>query len=341
MNKEFGNLGQGDNGLPQPVRPGSGKLYELTIHPSAHGVPRETLATFRNMNRLIRANHERWAENYADHVTNSHAAILGTADRALSRTPADKRKRALILGSGNCLDIPLAELTDRFDEVTLVELDHESTEQAVRDLPPANQSKVKIVAADITGIVGEFADKINPTLALPIRDFLGRAAEVTQQIDVSNRDLELGEDYTFVCSQLVMTQLASLPNQFLRDAVNKRYDVHLSAQPGGDDHELFMGIQYLKIMLEIEHIRNLARLAAGDGTVHLADTYAELPPTPVTDRSQLLPMVVTELIDPVIAQEFIKVDQEPEYWIWDNEPGKRRFYVMAHSLDPKPKEGVI
>lgn len=337
MSIESGNLGKGDNGLPQPTRPGRGSYYELSIHPSAQSIPAETVASFVKINAAIRRNHEQWKNIYAEHINNSKASILHTAERALSRTPHGKRKKALILGAGNCSDIPLPELTDRFDEVTLVEIDNESTERAVKDLSPAQQKKIKIVAADVTGIVGEFAEGINQTLTSPLPDFLVRAAEVIREIDVTEKNPDLEDDYTFVSSHLVMSQLAGLPNNYLRTTIMKRYGIRLSSEPGRDDEQLLNNLNIFNHLLQIEHINLLAKLVSSNGTVHLADTYAKVLPTPDPSQPQILKMILPEIIDPFIVQNFTSSTDEADYWMWDNKPGEYKFFIMSHSLDPKPQ----
>ena len=309
--------------------------YGLVMHPSVLSIPPATIDAFVAMNASIRSNHERLRAVYAEHVTNSKGAISKTAERALSRAPEGKQKTALILGAGNCLDIPLVDLTTKFDKVTLVEVDHKSTEAAVKELPRELQRKTEIVAADVTGFVGDFAGKIQPATVSSLPEFLRRATTIAKQTDVRGKGPDLGTDYTFVSSQLVMTQLASLPHDYLQTAVRKRYGTNLSSMPGGADHDLFMNMQRVTLELQQEHIRQLSELANPNGTVHLADTYAKLVPIPFSDQQQIWPMVLTTKIDPVVEQHFTSIPQEPNLWIWDNSPGNYKFAVMAHSFDPK------
>src|SRR5437667_3737606 len=213
--------------------PKGDKFYDFRVDPSMQHVPTETVNTFVAMNASIRSNHERLEGVYAEHVNNSKGAILATAERALSRVPDGKKKKALILGAGNCLDIPLLQLTDKFDEVTLVEVDYESTERVVRQLTLDRQRKTKVIAADITGVVGEFAGRVQQAMTSSLPEFLIKGAEIVRNIDVVEKAPDLGNDYTFVSSQLVMSQLANLPHEFLYSTVHKRYGAWLSTMPGG------------------------------------------------------------------------------------------------------------
>ncbi len=310
--------------------------YGLVIHRSVRDIPATTRARFAEENRSIRERTERFGLAYNEHIQKSQQAILTTADRALSRAPQEKEKTALILGSGNCLDIPLAELTDRFDKVTLVEIDHQSTEAAVKKLSPEQQQKTTIIATDITGVVADFAKRMDLHLNRPMQAFLARAPGSVAQFDVTGKGLSVGADYTFVSSQLVMTQVSSLPILSLREKFFKKYGVHLSTQPGGADHELIMALQPKTIGLQQEHIRQLARLVAPSGTVHFADTVTLFKYSPFSKEPKRLPVSNPQFIVPVIGEQFTSPNPQGDAWLWNHEPGKSQFLVMAHSFDPKP-----
>lgn len=331
MKKEF--LIVNNDGTP----PRAERFYNLSVHSSLFGIPTATMDAFTGMNASIRSNYKEHGGNYEEHLIKSKKAILTTAERAISRAPDGIKKKALILGAGSCLDIPLAELADRFDEVTLLEVDFNSTETAVRNLTLERQRKIKIIAADATGIMGEFAGNIQRATASPLPDFLRIGAKIVHNTDPKEKAPDIGHDYTFVSSQLVMSQLAGIPMEFVRSVFRSRYQRELSNTPGGLDHDLLMNFQQLSFELHQEHIRHLARLVAPEGTVHFADTYAKLLPIPFSDQFQALPMVATGIIDPVIAEHFDVVPQEPDFWLWNNNPGQSQYGIISQSLDPKQK----
>jgi len=61
------------------------------------------------------------------HLNHSRNLILKAAELTLEGHKDDSPKRVLVIGAGNCLDIPLKELTDMFDEVYLLDLAYKTT----------------------------------------------------------------------------------------------------------------------------------------------------------------------------------------------------------------------
>ncbi len=89
------------------------------------------------------ARQRRCRSAWQPHLVRSRSLILEAADRSV------QNGKALILGSGLLFDIPLAELSWRFREVTLVDILHFwRVRQAVR-----RYSNVHLHRLDITGIV--------------------------------------------------------------------------------------------------------------------------------------------------------------------------------------------
>jgi len=69
----------------------------------------------------IRARQRRCRAAWASHRAHTRAALLDAVERD---TRSERRRTALVLGSGPLLDIPLAELAARFESVWLVDLVH-------------------------------------------------------------------------------------------------------------------------------------------------------------------------------------------------------------------------
>lgn len=83
-------------------------------------------------------------------------AVKHLFDTALEIMPL--RNCAMILGSGNCRDIPLDILTDQFESVVLVDIDSETSERV-----SLKNSKISYIKCDLSGLL----DWINtlPTLS--------------------------------------------------------------------------------------------------------------------------------------------------------------------------------
>lgn len=101
------------------------------------GLDREAVA--------IAARYRRRRADWAPHLAATRAAVLESAGACA------ERGTALILGSGACLDVPVAELAERFARVVLVDALHpRSAKRLAKAL-----GNVRLVEADITGLTGK------------------------------------------------------------------------------------------------------------------------------------------------------------------------------------------
>ncbi len=64
----------------------------------------------------IAKRHARVRAAWAPHLAACQAMVLATAERC------PLRRRALVIGAGDCLDVPVAELAERFEEVVLADI---------------------------------------------------------------------------------------------------------------------------------------------------------------------------------------------------------------------------
>lgn len=96
----------------------------------------------------IAARHERARAAWAPHLAASREAILAGAARC--PTP----RRSLIIGAGNCLDVPVAELVDQFDEVLLADV---VGCPAARSLARRFRGRLRCVSWDATGALARLA----------------------------------------------------------------------------------------------------------------------------------------------------------------------------------------
>lgn len=80
------------------------------------------------------------------HVATSRRLILSAAQRV-------GRGEALVLGAGECQEIPLAELVERFDTVTLVDVDEQALSRALdlHRLTPSQRQRVRTTVAELNG----------------------------------------------------------------------------------------------------------------------------------------------------------------------------------------------
>lgn len=328
--------------------------YEITVDPSAIGMPTDILELYVQTNRSIFENSQIFGSEHADHINRSQENILKTAALGIASTPEGQPKKALLLGVGNCLDLPLEELAEMFDSLTLVELDRESVEGAVKLLPVDLQRKIHIIIADITGVTSQYAKRIKSAAQGDIFGFLSKATSAVKEINTKAAisTPNFGDSYAFVCSQLLTTQLGNLPNQYANNVVLARYNQRLSTQPFApnpkgfgplipvSDIELFMAHQdFRQRNLPDAHVNLLLQSVSPTGSVYMADTIARVLYDNSTDGEDHY-MVNTKEFEERLYSHFNLLYQ-PQEWRWIHTPTgdstKRRqdFLVRAYSLSPK------
>lgn len=145
----------------------------------------------------IRARAARCANAWKPHQERTRAVILQAVERC------KQRRKAVVLGSGPLLDVPLAELAAGFREVLLVDVVHPLTAGWRRKRFP----NVRAVTADVTSVAeAVYGVARDPKASLP-------RAEPKLFCDDAEIDL--------VASVNLMSQLPYLPVEYLR-----RFDVH-------------------------------------------------------------------------------------------------------------------
>ncbi len=100
----------------------------------------------------------RCAAAWAPHQEYTRRRIL----TAIAEAPAG-RNTAIILGSGPCLDLPMAELLSRFSRILLVDVAHPP---AARQLA-RRHAAIHLLEHDLTGVAAALADGTSPTPPAP------------------------------------------------------------------------------------------------------------------------------------------------------------------------------
>jgi hypothetical protein len=96
----------------------------------------------------IAARHARVREAWQSHLSASREAILTGADRCISR------RNVLVIGTGDCLDVPVVELAARFDSVLLADVVISPT---ARRLARRFRDRVRCIQWDATGVLSALA----------------------------------------------------------------------------------------------------------------------------------------------------------------------------------------
>ncbi len=92
--------------------------------------------------------HRRTAAAWGPHLAASRAAILEGAERCRTRA------LVLVIGAGDCRDVPVAELAARFDQVVLTDV---VLGPELRRLARTSAGKVRAEVWDATGVLAELA----------------------------------------------------------------------------------------------------------------------------------------------------------------------------------------
>jgi hypothetical protein len=140
----------------------------------------------------IRRCHGWWASAWEPHLEQSRQVLRAAIRRC------QRRRKAVMLGSGLLLDVPLTELAAAFEEVVLVDLLHPfSTRRKLR-----RYANVQAMTADVSGVVEEVHRVAQLSkMTLP---------RVSSQLFVGDADVDL------VASVNLLSQLPCMPVNYLR-----------------------------------------------------------------------------------------------------------------------------
>lgn len=137
----------------------------------------------------IKHRHARCKEAWQPHLQACKKLIA----EASQKTP--NTYTAVVLGSGQLLDIPIDVLAKRFDSVYLVDICHLRNSRKIAKTYP----NIKFIEADISGTVA------------PLLDWVPG-----QDLPVPNPDLRLLAEADYVISSNLLAQLPLAPLQYLR-----------------------------------------------------------------------------------------------------------------------------
>jgi len=245
---------------------------------------------------------------------------------ALGAAPAGDRGSLCVLGAGNCFDLDLAAMADRYGKIHLVDIDAAALQRAVARQPPDVQAHLVCHApVDLSGFLEAIerwarfevtADELASHGAVT-------AASVRQQLD---------DSFDVVLSACMLSQMQLSVLHAL-----------------GQDHRLFQAVRWT---LNLTHFRTLAALTKSGGMSLFAtdvtndniyplqeayDTASGLAALKAATQAKKVfdfadPDAVAALLqdDPVLQQAFSQAVWK-DAWLWTNGPVVR-FLVYACQL---------
>jgi hypothetical protein len=307
---------------PEPVHPNTMHLDEM-------------LQVFQDVGGSIADSYKLNARLQAPHIAASKHAITVAADMA-ARIAGSDAPTALILGAGACTDIPLRHIVKTFEQTTVVEMDVDATTIAIdKLLPQTLRPKVRVVQADATGFLQPINEAIERAVDQPEwPGFVDALKSGLDAIEPAQTLPDLGKGYAFVCSHLVMSQLANTPVHYADQLSQTKYGKNLEYVDleHVEPEDILSANPVLQILHEfatkthLAHADLLRRSVAASGIVHFADTLFHI-------EGENYTQLVTARIKDELAARFDTVGQERS---WEWRPDTECSYkVWQATLTPK------
>lgn len=167
------------------------------------------------------ANPRHWIRLAAVECRHVEAASLMI--RAAAETlPAGSR--AMVLGPGDCRELPLAWLAERCGALTLVDRQPEGARRAVASLPTGMLCALEVRGDDLIGVNDAFLAEVDQRLA-DARD-AGHAADLLVQVAQATRPRAYADaqgPYDLVLASCVLSQVANALTQGAANRYAERY----------------------------------------------------------------------------------------------------------------------
>ena len=192
------------------------RSLRVDAHPAARrlGLVREHIA--------IDARHARVAKAWKPHLESSHAAILDLAKLC------PHRNRVLVVGAGDCLDVPVPDLAAHFGEVILADV---VISPVVREFERNLPNKVKGLVWDATGALAILARTSGPLTT-------GEAAYIFEQADPGPPP---GGEPDLVISANCLSQIGLVPAESLPKARPDQNFIARCAEAAARRHVRWLG----------------------------------------------------------------------------------------------------
>jgi hypothetical protein len=303
-----------------------------STHPAVSAETVEALryaSTSAGITRLHDEHEAAWRE----HAAQNRALILRAARQAHG-------SRGAVIGAGKLYDIPLRQLAQRFDELFLVDVDGAALAESVAQahLAPALRRRLTLIQADVTGINDVFLEKVRAALdgrTGPAGE--NRSNRQKQQdgpnsqeeqlafaalLDVFHsyrltsppRWSELPASVDFVCSSMVLSQLAVPMNRHAAESFAARF-------PASGRLETFEFQVALGQFSQRVQLAHLTALLAAAPCVALTSDVSEQYTTvdarhAVVPASPTLPLLGAPSLADLVPTQLEPRILEQAHWVW-------------------------
>jgi hypothetical protein len=175
-----------------------------------------------------------------------------------------------VLGAGACREIPLTDLVERFDSVTLNDIHAEDVNKAAAQIDPARRKKLAIQVADLTGLIDPVISRMRERLSECV-DPESACNAMTESLTTSPvRSVTCPGQFDLVVASCVLSQL--------HYALTHRSDVLLEQRFPGQVERLRtsspwrLNLRQLARRMKAIFLDALARLATAHGFIYLSDS---------------------------------------------------------------------
>ncbi|MDP3941089.1 MAG: hypothetical protein Q8Q49_02140 [bacterium] len=314
--------------------------YQFSEFPSGKRISADAAIFYQRMNASIAERTALYLGYYQNHIDESRTRIMQAAEGL--------QGRALIVGLGVGIDIPLEQITTQFDEVTILDLDEHATRKRLASLPENLQEKCHLVIDDLTGITGDYTAAIMAaaTHADRLPDFLEEAESISRA--ASPQPYQTPGQYDFITSSLITTQLVSQLHDYTEKNAKERYGI--SGLPATDlTFPYLLALTHLTTRAQSAYLRFLLQSCKPDGKIYYSDTVSQIllardPQTQSVSRTSDHLVMVAE--PEQFNQEMLLLfDTQPlGNWVWYQKPPSQAvlfptqgaaFSVEALTISPK------
>ncbi len=278
----------------------------------------DVVNTYKTHNDLIKTSTEKYKEitEYYMHQVYSKRMILNGAEGL--------KGRAIVLGLGNGIDIPLKQLAEQFDKIIGIDIDLKTMERTKMSLPGELRNKVELKTLDLTGIVAEFSQKVEAfAQKFPkpkFNEFYQKIAELIINLRPKRPDLP-PSDATYITSSLILSQLASQIILYLRDIINKYYPD--KCYKINSDLNILSILKTFADEVQTQHIENIHYWLKKKGRAYISTTYMDEPIVKLgdkffKDKENPSCIMITQNVH-IRERKLFKIIKT-EFWDWMDRP---------------------
>jgi len=162
---------------------------------------------------------DRFEKQWQEHIDLSREFII-------NGTEGINRERVVIIGAGNCTDIPLEELAYSFQSVILQDIDFKAIEAVRSGLSPDLKSKVSLRAEDISSIGALFLSRAIEIIDSSIfaKDAVRGIIDYMSDIELTQWNISEEDQADYIVCSLVLSVLMWTEFAYLEKLLEGRFD---------------------------------------------------------------------------------------------------------------------